>query len=83
MKSADRVLCGFLRAVLLRMKAMGKNKTVLAQRLNVSRPYVTKLLSGDVNISFGSACRLAKAIEMDFCPKLRAVHNCETKECSK
>lgn len=70
MNSADKVLGSFLRAVMLRMKALGLNQTSLAKRLNVSRPYVTKMLSGEVNISFGAACRLAKALEMDFFPTL-------------
>ena len=53
------------------MKKLGLNQTQLAQRLHVSRPYVTKLLSGDVNISFGAAMRLARALEMDFLPELK------------
>jgi len=70
MTSTDRVVSQFLRAVLLRMKARGLNQTSLAKRLNVSRPYVTKVLHGDVNITFGAALRLAKALEMDFVPQL-------------
>ncbi len=46
------------------------NHTRLAKRLNVSRPYVVKVLHGDVNISFGTAIRFAKALEMDFVPVL-------------
>ena len=70
MSATDRVLSQFLRAVLLQMKALGLNQTMLARRLNVSRPYVTKVLHGDVNITFGAAWRLAKALEMDFVPQL-------------
>ncbi len=70
MTSTDRVVSQFLRAVLLQMKALGLNQTTLAKRLNVSRPYVTKVLHGDVNIAFGAALRLAKALEMDFVPQL-------------
>ena len=70
MSATDRVLSQFLRAVLLQMKALGLNQTTLARRLNVSRPYVTKVLHGDVNITFGAAWRLAKALEMDFVPQL-------------
>ena len=69
MSATDRVLSQFLRAVLLQMKALGLNQTTLARRLNVSRPYVTKVLHGDVNITFGAARRLAKALEMDFVPQ--------------
>ena len=70
MTSTDRVISQFLRAVLLQMKALGLNQTTLAKRLNVSRSYVTKVLHGDVNITFGAALRLAKALEMDFVPQL-------------
>ena len=70
MSATDRVLSQFLRAVLLQMKALGLNQTTLARRLNVSRPYVTKVLHGDVNITFGAAWRLAKALEMDCVPQL-------------
>lgn len=38
--------------------------------MNVSRPYITKVLHGDVNITLGSALRFAKALEMDFIPQL-------------
>ena len=37
----------------------------------MSRPYLTKLMRADVNISFGTALRLARALEMDFVPELR------------
>lgn len=71
-KQVNHVLSVFLRAVILRMKELGLNNTALARRMNVSRPYVTKILSGDVNISFGSAAKLARALQMDFFPELRA-----------
>ena len=70
MKKADRILGAFLAAVMRRMKELGLNQTSLAKRLKVARPYVTKMLSGDVNISFGAAYRLARALEMDFFPAL-------------
>lgn len=70
-KSVNHLVCAFLRRCIRQMKKLGLNQTQLAQRLRVSRPYVTKLLSGDVNISFGAAMRLARALEMDFLPELR------------
>ena len=39
--------------------------------MNVSRPYVTKVLSRDVNFSFRTAAKLANALKMDFFPELR------------
>jgi len=52
------------------MKELGLNKTELAKRMNVSRPYVVEVLSRDVNITFRTADKLAKALQMDFVPEL-------------
>lgn len=70
MKGIDKAGSIFLRAVLRRMKELGLNNSTLAARMNVSRPYVVKVLHGDVNITLGSAARFAKALEMDFFPTL-------------
>ena len=71
MQPVDHVCSVFLRKVILRMKALGLNQTSLAKRLHVSRPYVNKVLKGDVNITLGTAARFARALEMDFFPELR------------
>ena len=71
MNSADRIGSAFLRTLLLRMKALGLSQTALAKRMKVSRPYVTKVLSGDVNISFQTAAKFAHALQMDFLPVLK------------
>ena len=47
------------------------SQTELAQRMKVSRPYVTKVLHQDVNFSFRTAAKLANALKMDFFPDLR------------
>lgn len=70
MKVVDKCLSAFLRSILLEMKRAGLTQTELAQRLEVSRPYLSKVLHGDVNITFGSALRLAKALGKDFKPLL-------------
>ena len=49
----------------------GLSQTELAKRMQVSRPYVTKVLSRDVNFSFRTAAKLANALKMDFFPELR------------
>ena len=69
--ATNHLICAFLRRVIIQMKRLGLNQTQLAKRMKVSRPYVTKLLSGDVNITFGTAMRLAQALQMDFFPDLR------------
>ena len=52
------------------MKELGISQTELAKRMNASRPYVVKVLHGDVNITLGSAAR-AEALKLDFFPDLR------------
>ena len=71
MKAIDRIGSAFLRRILLRMKELGVSQTDLAQRMKVSRPYITKLLHQDVNFSFRTAAKLASALRMDFFPELR------------
>jgi len=70
MKTADRAASVFLRAVIVRMKELGFSQSVLAQRMKASRPYVTKVLNGDISVSFRTATRFAKALQMDFIPVL-------------
>ena len=71
MKAIDRIGSAFLRRILLRMKELGMSQTDLAQRMKVSRPYITKLLHQNVNFSFRTAAKLANALRMDFFPELR------------
>ena len=71
MKVINRVGSIFLRCILQRMKKLGISQTELAKRMNASRPYVVKVLHGDVNITLGSAARFAKALKFDFFPDLR------------
>ena len=71
MNAIDRIGSAFLRRILLRMKKLGMSQTELARRMNVSRPYITKVLHQDVNFSFRTAAKLANALKMDFFPELR------------
>ena len=52
------------------MKELGVSQSELAARMNASRPYVSKALHGEVNITFASAARFAKALQLDFFPQL-------------
>ena len=71
MKVVNRVGSIFLRCILQRMKELGISQTELAKRMNASRPYVGKVLHGDVNITLASAARFAEALKLDFFPDLR------------
>lgn len=53
------------------MKELGINNSELAKRMKVSRPYITKVLSGDVSFTFRTAAKLARALKMDFFPELK------------
>ena len=77
MKAIDKIGSAFLRRILRRMKQLGVSQTELARRMNVSRPYVTKVLSRDVNFSFRTAAKLANALKMDFFPEVRPRENAE------
>ena len=70
MTPVDKIGSAFLRRILKQMKRLGVNQTELARRMNVSRPYVTAVLKHDVNISFLTAAKLARALQMDFFPDL-------------
>ena len=51
------------------------NQTELARRMEVSRPYITKVLRQDINFSFRTAAKLAAALKMDFFPELKPVED--------
>jgi hypothetical protein len=52
--------------------------------MKVSRPYITKVLRQDVNFSFRTAAKLARALQMDFSPELHPSpdHCSERLECA-
>ena len=70
-RAVNHIGAVFLRTILLRMKQLGVSQTELAKRMQVSRPYITKVLHQDVNITFRTAAKLATALKMDFFPDLR------------
>ena len=45
------------------------SQTDLAQRMKVSRPYITKVLHQDVNFSFRTAAKLANALFPELRPQ--------------
>ena len=52
--------------IVQRMEELGISRSALADRLNVSKPYITKLLRGDVNFTLKSLAELSQALEADF-----------------
>lgn len=74
-KVLDKAASLFLRSVLIRMKELGLSQTTLAARMKASRPYVAKVLKGDVSVTLRTASRFAKALQMDFIPVLAPKSN--------
>ena len=58
-RAVNHIGLAFLRTILLRMKELGETQTGLAKKMRVSRPYITKVLHQDVNITFRTAAKLA------------------------
>lgn len=54
------------------------NKTLLAEKLNCSKPYITKLLNGGENMTIKKMVEIASVLEcdldIDFFPKERKSH---------
>ena len=84
MEVVNKVGSAFLRAILLRMKELGLNKSSLARKMNVSRAYVCQVFQGkDLNFSFATAIRFAKAVQMDFTPQLTIAPDEDTTKLEK
>jgi len=62
----EQKILGLTEKIVLRMEELGITRSALADRLNVSKPYITKLLRGDVNFTLKSVAELSQALESDF-----------------
>ena len=69
-RTLNKSISDFLASMHAEMQEGDVTQAALARRLGVPRPYVAKVLSGDVNISFRTAARFAAALGMDFAPEL-------------
>ena len=76
LKTENKYCDSFLMRIDERMKELGITQSELARRMKVSCPYVTKVLHLGVNLSFGTAAKLASALNMEFSPEL---HPLETR----
>ena len=52
--------------ILSRISELGISQADLARRMGVSRPMITRLLTGDSNFQLRTLLQLADALEMDF-----------------
>ena len=74
-KEDKEKLMNYLAAIKRRLKMIGLSQSEVGKRIGVGHNYVSKMLSGKINISFYAASRLARAAEMEFFPELRRPRN--------
>lgn len=69
----ETAILDFTEKIVDKMHKTGLNRAELAQKLGVSKPFVTKLLSGNPNMTIKTMVSIAHALECDLgvelCPK--------------
>lgn len=72
-RSINKTSSEFLALVKETMQAEDITQSALAKKLDVSRPYVTRVLSGDINLSTRTAAKFAAALGLDFAPEMSEI----------
>ncbi len=67
----------FTESVARKMKALGINRTELAERIDSSPQYITKILRGNANFTIQSMAKLARALDCDLQVRLADQHRHE------
>lgn len=67
----DELELEFLRKLVKRKEQLRLSQTAIGARMNISRVYVCRLLSGQLSFSFREAYRLCKALDLEFTPTVR------------
>ena len=75
----ENVIIEFTEKVAAAMQERGMSRVELAQRLGVSKAFVTKLLNGNPNLTIRTMVSLAAALEcellVDIQPRAQSSHN--------
>jgi Helix-turn-helix len=69
----ELAILGFTRGVLERLEALGLTKKILAEKLEVSPAYVTKLIGGSNNFTLRTMVKIARVLESELQIKLAPV----------
>lgn len=73
--AVTRAILDFTEQVVGRMTSIGMNKAQLADRLNTSPAYVTKMLRGETNFTLETMVKVLRCLESELeirvCPKNR------------
>lgn len=72
-RSINKASSEFLSLVRARMQDGDITQSALAKKLGVSRPYVTRVLSGDINLSVRTAAKFARALDLESAPEMSEI----------
>lgn len=69
----EEAIIEFNEKIVKRLKELNLSRTELANKLGVSKAFITKLLNGNPNLTIKTMVNIAKALdcnlELDLCPK--------------
>lgn len=68
---AEKAILEFTEKAITQMEMKNVSRSELAERLGKRPSFVTKLLRGDNNFTFDTACRIARALDMEFVPHIK------------
>jgi transcriptional regulator with XRE-family HTH domain len=69
---AEKSILEYTEELIAQMELKKMSRSELAERLGRKNPaFVTKLLRGNNNFTFDTACRLASALDMEFVPHMK------------
>lgn len=69
---AEKAILEYTEEAVAQMELKNMSRSELAERLGGKKPaFVTKLLRGNNNFTFDTACRIARALDMEFVPHMK------------
>lgn len=73
----EKIVLALTEEMIALMEHQGINKSALAERMETSKPYITKIMSGTANFTLDSMIQIADALNSELSVHLTA-KNCET-----
>ena len=73
----EKIVLALTEEMIALMEQQGINKSVLADRMETSKPYITKVMSGTANFTLESMIQIADALNSELSVHLTA-KDCET-----
>jgi transcriptional regulator with XRE-family HTH domain len=68
----EKAILEYTEELIAQMELKNMSRSELAEQLGGKKPaFVTKLLRGNNNFTFDTACRLARALDMEFVPHMK------------